>query len=112
LKTEGIIQKINVLCDELDIDNKIYELTQLVNDAHVKVMLGKSKQLLFNFFDEMLKFNPDADLERFYDVYAHIPAVLKLNNLPLHLDCVKVVDANNSMEIFDNLFIMKYYNIR
>ena len=85
----------------MNIESKNLEIINDKNDAQSKILLTKSQKVLFEFFDEMIKFNPDADLEKFYDIYSHIPAVLKINNLPLHLDCVKVVDANNNMEIFD-----------
>lgn len=106
IKAQEIVEKLKMICEYLNVDKKLEELTQISKDVQVNVVLSKSKQILFEFFDEIIKFNPDVDLEKFYDIYSHIPAVLKLNNLPLHLDCVKVVDANNNMEIFDNLFII------
>ena len=42
----------------------------------------------------------------FMDILIHIASVVKINNLPLSLDAVKIVDANNSMEIFDNLYLI------
>lgn len=104
--TKQIVDKLKEICIQFNIDDKINELTSLCGDVQNRILLTKSKQAIFDFFTELEKFYIDADLEKLYEIYSHIPAVLKLNNLPLHLDCVKVVDANNNMEIFDNLFIV------
>jgi len=106
MQADDIAEKLKKICEEFNINDKIQEVINEMNDVSVKILLKKSKDVIFEFLDELTKFNPDVDLESFYDIYSHIPAVLKLNNLPLHLDCVKIVDANNSMEIFDNLFIV------
>lgn len=109
LSVEKIVEKLNYICDCLKIDDKILELTNQTNDVENKILQPKSKQVIFEFLLDIIKFYPTADFVTFYDIYSHIPSVLKINNLPLHLDCVKVVDANSNMEIFNNLFIV---NIR
>lgn len=101
-----IIDKIKNICNCLKIDDKILDLLNQTNDVENKILQPKSKQTILDFLDEIIKFYPNADFETFYDIYSHIPAVLKINNLPLHLDSVKVVDANSNMEIFNNLFIV------
>jgi len=101
-----IIEKLKNVFDSLKVDEKIQMLINSIGNAENSIILTKSKQLILDFFEDFLKFNPNADLEAFYDVYSHIPAVLKVNNLPLCLDCVKVVDANNNMEVFNNLYIV------
>lgn len=106
MQARDIAEKIKTICVSLDVDNKLAELMDKVDEVSVKILLKKSKDVIFEFLDELVKFNPYVNLESFYDIYSHIPAVLKLNNLPLHLDCVKIVDANNNMEIFDNLFVV------
>ena len=106
LTTKQIKEKFVFVCDVLKIDDKIADIVSNSNVAENKILLSKSKQIVLEFLVDLENFYSDADLEKFSEIYSHIPAVLKLNNLPLHLDCVKVVDANNNMEIFDNLFVV------
>lgn len=103
---EQVVCRIKNICTEIDVDNLILNLVNSINDAENKILLTKSKQVIFDFLDEIVKFNSDMDINAFYDVYSHIPSVLKINNLPLRLDCVKLVEADNNMEIFNNLFII------
>ncbi len=85
---DGILTKI---CENLDLK--------------AKILLKKSGEVIFDLFDEVIKLYPDADVNKFYDIYFHISGVLSVNNLPLTLDAVKIVDADNFAEIFDYLYI-------
>ena len=101
-----IVEKIKNICSFISVDCKITELIKKIDNVDSKILLTKSKEVILEFLDELIKFNPNVNLEEFYDIYSHIPAVLKLNNLPLHLDSIKIVDANNNMEIFENFYIL------
>ena len=88
----------------IDFDCVIAEIAQI--DVDAKILLKKSKETIFNLFDEILKFECCSSLIDFLDVFSHTASVVKINNLPLNLDAVKIVDANNTMEIFKDLYIV------
>lgn len=71
-----------------------------------KILLNKSCQIIFDLFDEVIKFYDYANIQTFYDIYTHIASVLSVNNLPATIDAVKVVDADNFVEIFDHLYLI------
>lgn len=81
-------------------------LTFIRHEVNNILLIKKSKEVIFSLFDDILKFNNCIDVESFYDIFAHVASVVKINNLPLSLDAVKVVDANNTMEIFQDLYIV------
>lgn len=99
-----------------DLVNKLRELDVILNlegilcdlssDVNNKILLNKSKSVLFSIFDDILQFYPDADANKFFDIFMHVSAVVKINNLPLSLDCVKIVDANNFCEVFNELYLV------
>lgn len=83
----------------VDLANENVDLTE-------KNMLTKSRETLLNLLDDICAFYPDANMEKFYDIFMHVANLIKFNNLPLTLDAVKIVDAENCMEIFENLFVV------
>lgn len=104
INIEDLIEKFKQIVKKLQIE----QVLNLISEKNIenKILLTKSKDDIFSLFDDILKFNNGIDVASFFDIYAHIGSVVKINNLPLSLDCVKVVDANNSMEIFKNLYIV------
>ncbi len=97
-----MVEKLKSLDTVLNFDNTLENLT---NDVSQKTLLRKSKNVIFSLFDDILKFD-NQDVNSFYDVFIHVSSVVKINNLPLSLDAVKVVDANNSMEIFKDFYLV------
>ena len=101
---EEVINQFKNLNCKLNLDEVLTNLAN--NNVENKVLLLKSKDVIFSLFDEILRFNPNIDLDSFYDIFLHIAGVVKINNLPLSLDAIKVVDANNTMEIFNELYVV------
>lgn len=99
-----LIEKLKLLSDKYLIDEVLLSLAG--QDVDNKTLLIKSKEIIFNLFDDILRFNPSINAREFFDIFIHISTVVKINNLPLSLDVVKIVDANNTMEIFENLYIV------
>ena len=98
-----VVAKLKALNIDLDlILNNI-----AVNDLESKLLITKSKDAIFSLFDEILKFNADIDLNAFFDIFTHITSVVKISNLPLKIDAVKVVDANNTMEVFNEFYVVR-----
>lgn len=91
--------------DKINVDEIIVNLSLNV-DLQDKILLSKSKESVYNLFDEILKFNSEISIYQFLDVLLNIASVVKINNLPLTLDAIKIVDANNTMEIFTDLYLV------
>ena len=78
---------------QIGVDEIINEL-QAKTDLKSKLLLKKSNEEVNNLFEEVLKFYPDITAETFYEIFVRISQVVEVNNLPLTLDAVKVVDAD------------------
>lgn len=98
----AVIEKLKNL--EIDFDAVLDKIKE--NSLDAKILLNKSKEVIFDLFDEIINHNCCENAGAFLDVFTHIVGVVKVNNLPLNLDAVKIVDANNSMEIFKDLYIV------
>ena len=102
IKVCELVDKFKTLADGFD-----DVLNEIANqDVEAKLLLLKSKDVLFNLFDDILKFYNSMSIKELYDVFVRVSSVVKINNLPLKLDAVKVVDANNTMEIFKDLYMI------
>lgn len=102
-------EEVKVVVDKLknlpiDYDGVLSEIYTANLDGYL--LLKKSKEAIFNLFDDILNYDCCKNLNELLDILTHIVGVIKINNLPLNLDAVKVVDANNSMEIFKDLYMV------
>ena len=100
------VEIVKSLCDVFDMQNTIFNIAEKEINAQNKIVLTKSYNAILELLDEIIRFNNGIGLEDLYDIFLHVSSVLKINNLPLTLDAVKVVDASNTMEIFNNLYIV------
>lgn len=99
------INKIKFGLETIKIDD-LLENISLKIDLTERLVITKSKEVIYNLFDEILQFYSDATIMQLYDIFMRVAKVVKIKNLPLSLDVVKIVDANNTMEIFDNYYIV------
>jgi len=99
------IEVIKEGLQQLNIADKISKLSLNI-DLQNKLLITKSEEQIYNLFDEILKFNSDINLHQFLDIFVAVAGSIKISNLPLPLDVVKIVDANNTMEIFNNLYLV------
>lgn len=90
--------------DILNVEQVAENLSQQTSISSSKILLKKSVDTLQNVFDEIEKFYPDADKNQFAEIFLHLGDLVKINNLPLTLDAIKIVDANNFSEAFDYLY--------
>jgi len=101
-KIDCLVKRLKSIANDFD-----ERLTVLASqNVERKLLINKSKEILFSLFDDIVKFNSNISLENFFDIFKNISSVAKINNLPLKLDAVKIVDANNMMEIFDELYLI------
>ena len=101
-----VVEKLKQADEHFAFENILNNLANNNADLQNKILLTKSRETIFNLLDEVLKFNSSIDVHAFMDIFFHVADVVKLNNLPLTLDAVKVVEANNQIEIFDNLYVV------
>ncbi len=105
MKTSEYIKKIKLANENLRFNERL-EVLASTNDLQNKIILIKSYKIIFELFDEISKFNSELSISQFMDMYEHVATVVKINNLPLTIDAIKIVDADNTMEIFNNLYIV------
>ncbi len=105
-KIEEFIKKVRIVDENLGFKQILNDLANKNVNLTEKIMLQKSSEMLYNLLDDIVSFYPNASLEKLYDILVHVAGLVKFNNLPLTLDAVKIVDAENTMEIFDNLYIV------
>jgi len=86
-------------------DETIMQLCEQVR-VQERILLTKSQEKIYLLFDEIIKFNSNININEFFDIFLNSASVVKIKNVPLSLDCVKIVDANNTMEIFNNLYLV------
>ena len=104
ISTTEFIEKVKKTCEELNVDEIMQNIAG--NDVFNMILMKKSKDSIFSLFDEICRFNEGISLNSLFDIFTHIASVIKINNLPLSLDSVKIVDANNTMEIFNDFYIV------
>ncbi len=106
----NIVDIFNKIKSYFNIEETMLVLAENHSSLQDKLLLTKSLESIDNILIEIEKFYPTANLSTIYDILMHIGDVVKINNLPLTLDAVKIVDANNCMEMFDNLYIINCTN--
>ena len=99
------VEKIKKASEEYKIEDTLNSLSQNV-PLNERMTINKSLELTYNLFDDISKFYSDASITTVFEIFEAISTSLKFNNLPLGLDAVKIVDANNCMEKFDNFYIV------
>ena len=101
---KSVIEKFKLIVQTLNVENIMQEIAS--KDVQSVILLNKSTDVIFNVLDDILRFYQDVSLDGLFDIFSHIASVVKVNNLPLSLDSVKIVDANNTMEIFNELYMV------
>ena len=104
-KIVKIIEKLKNACTEYRAEEILNEISQNV-PLEKRLTITKSVELIYNLFDDILAFYPSADITKVFEIFASIAPSLKFSNLPLGLDVVKIVDANDCMEKLDNFYIV------
>lgn len=93
------------ICNKLFVAERLEELSFSASLNH-QILIKNSYEVILQVFSSIGKFYPNADLETVLDIFSHIGNIVKINNLPLSLDCVKIVDADNFAEVYNNLYMV------
>ena len=102
----NVFEIINLACKKYNFENILMLLAEECDNLQNKILLLKSIELVEGVFADIIKFYEFANFETISDIFTRIASVVKVNNLPLSIDCVKVSDAENTMEIFKHLYIV------
>lgn len=105
-QVKDVVENLKHIDSVVDTEELCLNLNQEAQSLDGTILFRKAKQCVFDLFDEIMKFNPDISLVEFYDIFVHASNVNKINNLPLTIDAVKILDADNCMEIFDYFYLV------
>lgn len=101
-----LIKRLEKINEILRIEEILNEIANNKSEITDKIILNKSKEVVLNLLEDINRYYLDANLETVFDIYSHIASVVNINNLPQTLDAVKVIDANDCMEIFSDLYLV------
>lgn len=101
-----LIKRLEKINEILRIEEILNEIANKKSEITDKIILNKSKEVVLNLLEDINRYYLDANLETVFDIYSHIASVVNINNLPQTLDAVKVIDANDCMEIFSDLYLV------
>ena len=101
-----LIKRLEKINEILRIEEILNEIANNKSEITDKIILNKSKEVVLNLLEDINRYYLDANLETVFDIYSHIASVVSINNLPQTLDAVKVIDANDCMEIFSDLYLV------
>lgn len=94
----NIIEKLNMI----DI---ISNLAQALDDNYDKKILSQALKSSQQLLSEIGEFYPDSSLEQVLDIYTQAGMEQSISPLPLSADCIQIIDANEILTSFDNLYI-------
>lgn len=103
---EEFIEILKNADNKLNFDELLNDISQNCIKIEEQLLLVKSKQLIFETLEEIKKFYPNVNMEKVFDIFVHIASHIKINNLPLTIDAIKIVNAEDNMEIFDNYYLI------
>lgn len=103
---KDFIEKFNTAHKELNFEAMLINIAENKTNLADKLLISKSLEAISNLILEISSVYKNLSLEQFCDIFFHIANLAKINNLPLTVDAVKVVEATNCLEIFDQLYIV------
>lgn len=105
-QTAQVIEWHNRLIEQLNMPAIVENIINNLTDAYDKKILTqaiKSSNLLLS---EINEFYPNSTLEEILNIYTQAGLELNISPLPLSADCIQIVDANEVLTSFDNLYIV------
>lgn len=109
ISTDANITKVfewhNSLIAQLNMDEIIFSLSNKIDNAYDKKILSQSLRYSNQLLDEIKEFYPNSHLKEILDIYTQAGIELAISPLPLSADCIQIIDANEILTSFDNLYI-------
>ena len=102
----SFIDKLILFNQDNNVESVLNNIAENVADVRDKILLNKSVVNVYKILEEIGKFYPEAAIYDVYDIFIHVAKVVKINNLPMTVNAIKIIDADNVMEIFNDLYIL------
>ncbi len=104
--TEQIIVWHENIIKQLNMQQTIDQIIATMDDAYNQKILAQALKSSNQLLNEILQFYPTSTLQEVVDIYAQAGLELAISPLPLSADCIQIVDANEILTSFDNLYIV------
>ena len=103
---EDILNWHNNLVENLKMNDILFELSECLDDAYDKKILAQSLKSSLQLINEIKEFYPSATLQEVLDIYTNAGLEHTISPLPLSADCIQIIDAQEILTSFDNLYIV------
>lgn len=101
-----VIEWHNNIIEQLNIVEIVSNIAEKLNDAYDKKILAQALNSSSQLLDEIAEFYPSSTLAEIVDIYTQAGLELNISPLPLSADCVQIIDANEILTSFDNLYLI------
>ena len=101
-----ILQWHNQLIEDLDMEQTIASLVNKIDDAYEQKILSQAIKSSIQLLNEIKEFYPTSNLDEIIDIYTQAGVEQKISPLPLSADCIQIVDGNEVLTSFDNLYMV------
>jgi len=106
-----LIEWHNNLINQLQMVEIVANLIESLDDGYDKKILAQAIKSSNQLLDEISEFYPTATLEEVLDIYTQAGLEQSISPLPLSADCIQIVDANEVLTNFDNLYLVNCSSI-
>lgn len=96
----------NNIITELNIEEKIFNIVNNLEDSYEQKILSQAIKHSNQLLQEIKEFYPNSTLEEVLDIYEQAGMELSISPLPLSADCIQVIDANEVLTDFNNLYLV------
>ena len=103
---DTIIKWHSNIIEQLNMVEIVSKLIDSLDDAYDKKILAQAIKSSHQLLDEINEFYPSSTLEEVVDIYTQAGLEQNISPLPLSADCIQIVDANEILTAFDNLYIV------
>ncbi len=90
----------------LNMTETLSNLASKIDDAYEQKILMQSLKSSMQLLNEIKEFYPSSTLDEIVDIYTQAGIEQKISPLPLSADCIQIMDANEILTSFDNLYIV------
>lgn len=106
-----VLEKIKLANINFQFDNILEKLSQEEGNLQNKILLKNCYDVVLNIFEEIESSTNANSLDDVCDLFIGMASVTKVKNLPLNIDAIKIIDANDTTEIFKNFYVINCTNM-
>ena len=94
------------LVEQLNMVEILSNIADKIDDSYDKKIIVQALKSSNQLLGEIKEFYPTAQLDEILDIYTKAGIELSISPLPLSADCIQIVDANEILTNFDNLYLI------